>query len=56
MLRFLTVSPRVVKEISTTWRIRYPLLNFIFISILVIYTYACLGVSLLHGLLPARVL
>jgi len=56
LLRFLTTSNRVVKEISTTWRIRFPLLNFIFIFLLVIYTYACVGVSLMHGLLPARTL
>ena len=54
VLRCLTLSRRVRTEMSTTWRIRFSIINFVFISIMVIFMYACVGISLMHGHLPAR--
>ena len=54
VLRLLTISQKVRSEIGTTWRIRSTMVNFIFIAIVVMYIYACIGVSLLHGHLEPR--
>ena len=53
VLRFLTLSFKVRQEMATTWRVRFAILNFVMITIVVIYTYACVGVSLMHGHLSA---
>jgi hypothetical protein len=44
VLRFLTLSFKVRQEMATTWRVRAAILNFVMITIVVLYTYACVGV------------
>ena len=44
MLRFLTVNGSVRRELEILWKVRFVMVNFVVISLLVFYIYTCVGI------------
>ena len=44
MLRFLTINGSIRRELEILWKVRFVMVNFVVISLLVFYIYTCVGI------------